>query len=92
MSQLLLSKESVAGLAAVLLLHPLDTIKKNLQLNNQSKPKVFTNTLSVVRYYRNNLSLAKLYQGLTVSLVRQALYAPAFFLTLGWLEQHAKPF
>ena len=60
-------------------------LRKNLQLNNQSKPRMFDNGRQVIGYYRQLHTLDKLYQGLTVSLVRQTLFWPIFVTSLNFL-------
>jgi hypothetical protein len=74
--------------------HQVETapFRKNLQLNNQSRPVLFTNGLQVISYYREICGLNKLYQGLGVTLVRQALYCPIFALSLGFLGEQLNPF
>lgn len=56
-----------------------------MQLNNQSKPRMFDNGRQVIGYYRQLHTLDKLYQGLTVSLIRQALFWPIFITSLNFL-------
>ena len=53
---------------------------------------MFDNSLHVLAYYREHLGIDKLYQGLSVTLVRQALYCPIFALSLAFLQQKVNPF
>lgn len=53
---------------------------------------MFFNSFQVVSYYRQYHSLLKLYQGFTISLVRQALFFPAFAFSLALLEKHLTAF
>ncbi len=53
---------------------------------------MFNNSLHVIAYYREHLGLNKLYQGLSVSIIRQALYCPIFALSLAFLQREVKPF
>jgi hypothetical protein len=46
---------------------------------------MFGNAFHVVSYYKTVYSLGKLYQGLTVSMVRQALFWPIFVASLNFL-------
>lgn len=67
--------------------------RKNLQLNNQGKPTLFTNSLQVLNYFsKNEYGSIKVYQGLTVSVVRHLLYCPIFALTLSFLNSNVKIF
>jgi hypothetical protein len=53
---------------------------------------MFYNAREVVSYYLNEKKLLKLYEGLTVSLVRQALFCPIFALSLNFMEKQVASF
>lgn len=53
---------------------------------------MFDNGRQVVGYYRQIHTLGKLYQGLTISLVRQALFWPIFVTSLNFLESQIDKF
>jgi hypothetical protein len=61
-------------------------------LNNQSRPTIFKTVLHVVGYYRHELGLVKLYEGLSVSLIRQALFCPIFAFALSVMDKQYKAF
>ena len=63
-----------------------------MQLNNQSKPRMFDNCMQVVSYFRQNRSLIQLYQGLTVTVVRHLLYCPIFILLSSQLSSNLRIF
>jgi hypothetical protein len=48
---------------------------------------MFYNAREVVKYYSNEKKILQLYQGLSVSLVRQALFCPIFALSLNFMEK-----
>jgi hypothetical protein len=70
----------------------LTLFRKCLLLNNQGRPILFKRGYHVILYLREYYSLAKLYQGFTVSLIRQFMYCPIFALTLPILQKNINPF
>lgn len=46
---------------------------------------MFKSTRDVIAYYNTVHSVSKLYEGLTVSLARQALFWPIFIVSLNFL-------
>jgi hypothetical protein len=61
-------------------------------LNNQGRPAMFFKSFQVMSYYRQYHSILKLYQGFTISLVRQALFFPLFAFSLAFLEKQVTAF
>jgi hypothetical protein len=61
-----------------------------IQLNNISSPSMFKNGRSVVSYLKRDESLASLYNGMTVSVVKSLLFLPTFVLVQKGLEEGSR--
>ncbi len=63
-----------------------------MQLNNQSRPLMFKNTLQVVSYFQQKKRLDLLYQGLSVNMTRQVLLCGLFAVGMDLVENAGRVF
>jgi hypothetical protein len=63
-----------------------------VQLNNQSRPLMFKNTLQVVSYFQQKKRLDLLYQGLSVNMTRQVLLCGLFAVGMDLVENAGRVF